>query len=145
MLSSFHRKWFMFLAKSAVLSASLVSAFQSNSFISTTNAIAHFPPTYTHLASSTNNQQDDIPTIIQSHVLLKLYPAILAYKQTYGHPNIPLGSEDGKRCKTVRRLGFQNKLNPDEVNLLTQLGFRWNSFEDTYTECDFDEMRAKVK
>ena len=36
-------------------------------------------------------------------------------------------------------------MSPDEVNLLTDLGFRFNSFEDVYTECDFDEMLEKLK
>ncbi|KAL7503983.1 hypothetical protein ACHAXN_003190 [Cyclotella atomus] len=69
---------------------------------------------------------------------------MLKHKSNYGNPNIPLGSEDGKRCKTLRRLAFQNKLTADEVELLTDLGFRWSSFEDVYTECDFDEMKSKL-
>lgn len=86
----------------------------------------------------------DIPSFIVSPVLSQVYPALLAHKDKYGNVNIPLGSSDGKRCKTLRRLHFQNKLTEEESNLLTELGFRFHSFEDVYYECDFGEMLSKL-
>jgi hypothetical protein len=124
------------------------SAFQTASPIHVlqTNSPALFP--FCAAASSNIKEDPDdssIPSYIQSPVLAKVYPALLSHKSKFGNPNIPLGSENGKRCKTLRRLHFQNKLSPDEVNLLTDLGFRFNSFEDVYTECDFNEMLEKLK
>lgn len=86
----------------------------------------------------------EIPLFIKSPVLSQVYPALVSHKEKYGNPNIPLGSTDGKRCKTLRRLHFQNKLSDDEVALLTDMGFRFHSFEDVYYECDFDEMLGKL-
>lgn len=86
----------------------------------------------------------DIPSVIVSPVLSQVYPALVAHKETYGNPNIPLGSTDGKRCKTLRRLHFQNKLTEAEATLLTEMGFLFHSFEDVYYECDFDEMLGKL-
>jgi hypothetical protein len=108
------------------------------------------PPAYKHHTLplsplfTTAKEDEEVPSIIQSPVLQKVYPALLSHQRTYGHPNISLGTENGKRCKTLRRLAFQNKLSVDEISLLTDLGFRWNSFEDVYTECDFEEMRQKA-
>mmetsp|Transcript_25843 Transcript_25843/g.44142 ORF Transcript_25843/g.44142 Transcript_25843/m.44142 type:complete len:277 (-) Transcript_25843:1506-2336(-) len=86
----------------------------------------------------------NVPSFVASPVLAQVYPALIAHIKEYGNPNIPLGSTDGKRCKTLRRLHFQNKLTDDEVAHLTELGFRFHSFEDVYYECDFDEMLAKL-
>ena len=85
-----------------------------------------------------------IPPFIASPVLEQVYPALIAHKDKYGNPNIPLGSADGKRCDTLRRLHFQNKLTEEEAAHLTDLGFRFHSFEDVYYECDFDEMLQKL-
>lgn len=89
-------------------------------------------------------KSDDIPSFVVSPVLAQVYPALIAHKAKYGNPNIPLGSTDGKRCKTLRRLHFQNKLSDEEAAHLTELGFRFHSFEDVYYECDFDEMLGKL-
>lgn len=129
-----------FLVVSTVL-ITASSAFQTISVVLSRRSFA------TSLSFSV--QEDDarpqqLPSFIQSPVLAKVYPAILAHNQKHGNPNIPLGSENGKRCKTLRRLAFQNKLTSDELEILTEMGFRWNSFEDVYTECDFDEMREKL-
>ena len=56
----------------------------------------------------------------------------------YGNPNIPLGSTDGKKCKTLRRMAFENKLTKEEIELLKGLNFRLNSLEEIYDEADFD-------
>mmetsp|Transcript_21667 Transcript_21667/g.35745 ORF Transcript_21667/g.35745 Transcript_21667/m.35745 type:complete len:266 (+) Transcript_21667:102-899(+) len=85
-----------------------------------------------------------IPPFVTSPVLEQVYPALIAHKGKYGNPNIPLGSADGKRCKTLRRLHFQNKLTGEEAAHLTDLGFRFHSFEDVYYECDFEEMLQKL-
>lgn len=85
-----------------------------------------------------------VPPFVVSPVLEQVYPALIAHKDKYGNINIPLGSADGKRCKTLRRLHFQNKLTEEEAAHLTDLGFRFHSFEDVYYECDFDEMLQKL-
>jgi hypothetical protein len=99
------------------------------------------------VSSSPNDAEgavDQLPSFIVSPVLALVYPALIAHNEKYGNPNIPLGSTDGKRCATLRRLHFQNKLSEDESNLLTVLGFRFHSFEDVYYENDFDEMLGKL-
>lgn len=98
-------------------------------------------------ASSPSEESEStivIPSVVVSPVLAQVYPALLAHKEKHGNPNIPLGSTDGKRCKTLRRLHFQNMLTEDESSLLAELGFRFHSFEDVYYECDFDEMLFKL-
>jgi hypothetical protein len=64
----------------------------------------------------------------------------LDYKQTYGHPNIPLGSKEGRQCQTLRRLHIQTKLTPEEVAWLDALGFTFHSLEDVYKDVDFDVL-----
>lgn len=98
-------------------------------------------------AASSPRDEDkpvNIPSFIASPVLTQVYPALVAHKAKFGNPNIPLGSTDGKRCKTLRRLHFQNKLTEAEAALLTEMGFVFHSFEDVYHECDFDEMLGKL-
>jgi hypothetical protein len=91
---------------------------------------------------------DDISSsssIISSHpVLSQVYPALLDYKQKYGHPNIPLGSKEGKQCQTLRRLHIQQKLSDQQVELLTDLGFYWHSLEDVYQTSDFDVLFQRL-
>jgi hypothetical protein len=85
-----------------------------------------------------------VPPFVVTPLLEQVYPALILHKNKYGNPNIPLGSADGKRCKTLRRLHFQNKITEEETAHLTDLGFRFHSFEDVYYECDFDEMLRKL-
>jgi len=94
--------------------------------------------------SEENESTIAIPSMIVSPVLAQVYPALIAHNEKHGNPNIPLGCTDGKRCKTLRRLHFQNMLTEDETNLLSEMGFRFHSFEDVYYECDFDEMLFKL-
>ncbi|KAL7542780.1 hypothetical protein ACHAXR_013122 [Thalassiosira sp. AJA248-18] len=94
--------------------------------------------------SSDAEETIDIPAFVKSPVLSLVYPALIAHKEKFGNPNIPLGSADGKRCNTLRRLHFQNKLSEEEAALLEGLGFRFHSFEDVYYENDFDEMLGKL-
>jgi hypothetical protein len=84
-------------------------------------------------------------TIISSNpVLSQVYPSLIEYKEKYGHPNIPLGSKEGKQCQTLRRLHVQEKLSEDQVKLLTDLGFYWHSLEDVYKTSDFDELYGRL-
>ena len=85
-----------------------------------------------------------LPSCIQSPVLKLAYPALVAHNEKYGNPNIPLGSTDGKRAKTLRRLAFQKKLSPEEMNLLDNLNFRLNSLEDVYEEANFDDCLQRL-
>ena len=86
----------------------------------------------------------ETPSCISSPVLLQIYPALIAHKQQYGNPNIPLGTVEGKKCKTLRRLAFQKKLSQEEISLLEEMGFRFNSLEDVYQEADFDECLERL-
>lgn len=98
-------------------------------------------------AASSPNDEDktiNIPSFVVSPVLAQVYPALISHKDKFGNPNIPLGSTDGKRCKTLRRLHFQNKLTEEEATHLADMGFLFHSFEDVYYECDFDEMLGKL-
>jgi len=85
-----------------------------------------------------------IPPFITSPVLQLVYPALVAHNVNFNNPNIPLGSADGKRCKTLRRLHFQEKLTDEEVEHLTEIGFRFHSFEDVYYENEFEDMFKKL-
>lgn len=82
--------------------------------------------------------------VISSPVLKQVYPEILKYMDQYGHPNIPLGSKEGRQCQTLRRLHIQNKLTPEEVEWLDSLGFTWHSLEEVYKYADFDELFQRL-
>ena len=84
------------------------------------------------------------PEFIKSPVLQQVYPDLIINIEKYGHPNIPLGTEAGRYCKTLRRLATQKKLTEDEMHLLESLGFRFNSFEDIYKEADFDDCLCRL-
>ena len=90
--------------------------------------------------NNNNNNKVVEVTTFESPVLQQLYPALLKHKETYGNPNIPLGSKEGRQCQTLRRLHIQNKLTGEEVAWLESLGFTFHSLEDVYKYADFDEM-----
>jgi hypothetical protein len=124
---------------------SAVSAFVARSHRpSCTGCRSRSPTTTLLLAVNTPNNNSNIPSFITSPVLRQLYPELMQYKETYGHVNIPLGSTPGRQCQTLRRLHIQNKLTPDEVQLLTDLNFRFSSLEDVYYETDFDDMLQRL-
>lgn len=79
-----------------------------------------------------------------SPVLQNLYPALLAWKADYGHPNIPLGTSEGRQCATLRRLHIQKKLTEEEVLWLEELGFMFHSLEDVYHDVDFNALFARL-
>eukprot|EP00560_Eucampia_antarctica_P007314 CAMPEP_0197828652 /NCGR_PEP_ID=MMETSP1437-20131217/5185_1 /TAXON_ID=49252 ORGANISM="Eucampia antarctica, Strain CCMP1452" /NCGR_SAMPLE_ID=MMETSP1437 /ASSEMBLY_ACC=CAM_ASM_001096 /LENGTH=211 /DNA_ID=CAMNT_0043429943 /DNA_START=379 /DNA_END=1014 /DNA_ORIENTATION=+ len=62
----------------------------------------------------------------------------------FGNPNIPMGNIDGKRCQTLRRLAFQKKLSEEEIELLTEMKFRFNTLEEVYEEADFDDCLRRL-
>jgi Helicase associated domain len=84
---------------------------------------------------------------IVSPVLYQLYPELLQYKKQYGHANIPLGSEAGRKCNTLRRLRIQEKLSISDIELLDSLQFTWHSFEDVYIQQKehFDDFILRLK
>ncbi len=86
----------------------------------------------------------EIPDFVTTIVLKQVFPAMVKHNLEYGNPNIPLGSADGKKLKTLRRLAFQNKLSEREVELLESMNFRFNSLEDIYKEADFDECLQRL-
>ena len=91
-------------------------------------------------------REDDVRTeeSFTSPVLKQVYPKLLEWKETYGHPNIPLGSSEGRKCRTLRRLHIQKKLTDKEVEWLDDLGFTFHSLEDVYKDADFDELFARL-
>lgn len=95
-------------------------------------------------ANDIANSEQKVPSFVQSPVLQKAYPAMIAHMENYGNPNIPLGNPDGKRCQTLRRLAFQKKLIDEEINLLTEMGFRFNTLEEVYEEADFDDCLQRL-
>lgn len=87
---------------------------------------------------------EDVPDFVTSPVLKQVYPSLMKHIKQYGNPNIPLGSIDGRNCKTIRRLAFEKKLNEKEMNFLQKINFRFNSFEDVYQEANFDECFERM-
>lgn len=81
---------------------------------------------------------------ISSPVLLNVYSALVEHNQTHGHPNIPLGSAEGRACDVLRRLAIQGKLTEPELELLKELTFRFHSLEDVYSHVDFDELLQRL-
>lgn len=79
-----------------------------------------------------------------SPVLKRVYPKLLEWKAQYGHPNIPLGSSEGRQCQTLRRMHIQKKLTDEEVDWLDSLGFVFHSLEDVYKDVCFDELFARL-
>jgi hypothetical protein len=93
------------------------------------------------LSLSSVDSTDQVDAIVASHpVLQKVYPALLKHIELYGHPNIPLGSPEGKACETLRRV----QLPPAVVNLLDGLNFRWESLENAYDTSDFDTLFQRL-
>lgn len=88
--------------------------------------------------------ETNLPRCINVSVLEQVYPSLLKWRDEYGHPNIPLGTPEGRMCQTLRRLQIQQKLSDDEVKLLEDIGFRFASLEDVYHEFDFDAMLEKL-
>jgi len=80
----------------------------------------------------------------KSPVLIKHCGEILEWKDTYGHPNIPLKNDGGKACQVLRKLRVQNKLTDDEVEWLEEIGFRFHSLEDVYRFADFDKLLERL-
>eukprot|EP00980_Cylindrotheca_fusiformis_P014958 scaffold4095_cov117-Cylindrotheca_fusiformis.AAC.15 len=79
-----------------------------------------------------------------SPVLKQVYPKLLDWKEKYGHPNIPLGSSEGRQCQTLRRLHIQQKLTAAEIEWLDSLGFIFHSLEDVYQDVSFEELFGRM-
>lgn len=84
------------------------------------------------------------PSSFDSPVLRQVYPALVAFKQRFGHVNIPLGSTDGRKCETLRRLQVQGKLSDADVAALDALRFRWHSLEDVYRTVNFSDLYTRL-
>eukprot|EP00934_Nitzschia_sp_Nitz4_P008549 Nitzschia sp. Nitz4//scaffold6_size259037//127683//128396//NITZ4_001076-RA/size259037-processed-gene-0.74-mRNA-1//-1//CDS//3329556899//8539//frame0 len=109
----------------------------STSILVTPRLLEHQP-----LPASTGSPPPElIPT---TPILQRVQPKILEYFQQYGHPNIPLGTAEGRQCNALRRLKVQQKLAPEEEAWLEGMGFTWHSYEDVYQQGDFDELFAKL-
>jgi len=125
-----------------------ILSLQKQGFASNNNNRPLFEPlfvTSSTPSSSSTRLDDDIST--KQPLLKTLYPKLLAYKERYGTPNIPIETgEDGRQCQQLRRLHVQQKLQPSEVELLENLGFIFQlSLEDLYWDADFDIMFRRLQ
>jgi hypothetical protein len=84
------------------------------------------------------------PSSFDSPVLKQVYPALISFKQRFGHVNIPLGSSDGRKCETLRRLQIQGKLSQKDFEALDELRFRWHSLEDVYHTVNFADLYKRL-
>lgn len=85
-----------------------------------------------------------LPDFIETIVLKDVYSALVSFRTQYGHPNIPLGTVDGRKCEILRRMQRQGKLPSKEVFLLKEMGFRFDSLEDIYDKADFDVICERL-
>jgi len=87
---------------------------------------------------------DELKKRLASPVLKKHCRELLQWKETYGHPNIPLKYDGGNACQVLRRLHVQKKLKDADVEWLEEIGFRFHSLEDVYRFADFDTMIGRL-
>ena len=78
--------------------------------------------------------------LFKSPILKQTCGKLLEWKETYGHPNIPLKNDGGNACQVLRRLHIQKKLTSEEVWWLEEIGFRFHSLEEVYRFADFDTL-----
>jgi hypothetical protein len=110
--------------------------------IAASNAFIGMPQRHWHTTFLCCTSQE--PSCVESPVLKQVYPYLIQHIEEYGNPNIPLGTSQGRQCETLRRLQTQQKLTPDEVSLLEEMGFRFDSLEDVYHKTDFTEMITRL-
>ena len=80
----------------------------------------------------------------KSPVLKQHCGELLEWKETYGHPNIPLKYDGGNACQILRRLHVQKKLSDSDVEWLEEIGFRFHSLEDVYRFANFDDLLDRL-
>lgn len=132
------------LAKSAFLVTPPKPYYSSRVLVLQKKSKCNYFSTSNHKDLNEHDIADGVPDVVTSPVLQQVYPSLIKHIQQYGHPNIPLGSIDGRNCKTIRRLAFEKKLTEEEMNLLQKMSFRFNNFEDVYHEADFDECFERL-
>ncbi len=96
---------------------------------------------------SAEGRQADIVQLtnrFSSPVLKQNFEKLLEWKETYGHPNVPLKNDGGNACQVLRRLHVQKKLTAEEVEWLEEIGFRFHSLEDVYRFADFDALLDRL-
>ena len=111
------------------------------------SVLLYYRPEHDSPQEQQPEEQEKEETILEfaSPVLQKLYPSLLSYKERYGHPNIPLGTKEGRACDTIRRLHIQNKLqDKPDIEFLNNIGFRFHSLEDVYKYSDFDDLFTRL-
>jgi len=94
--------------------------------------------------SNSASENDAFAMQFDSPVLKQVYRDMIEYKSEFGHPNIPLGSPEGRLCKTLRRLHIQNKLSDSDVAWLDGMGFTFHSLEEVYYDVDFEELLQRL-
>ena len=93
----------------------------------------------------TQSEKFVVPDVVENDVLKQVYGAMLLHRQEFGNPNIPLGTVEGKKCKTIRSLYQKKKLTDGEVELLMKIGFNFSDLENVYHEADFDDIVRRLK
>ena len=79
------------------------------------------------------------------------FESLLAYKEKYGHPNIPQKRHQDKRTPLMswicrqRQLFKDNNLSQERINLLESIGFSWNIREILWDENFEKLLRFKEK
>lgn len=90
-----------------------------------------------------SKESEDTDVSMDSVVLQNIYPSLLEYIEQYGHPNIPLGTTQGRACHTLRRLKIQGKLTDNDADILLNLGFRF-TFDNIYEDMHFEEILGRL-
>eukprot|EP00586_Coscinodiscus_wailesii_P002406 CAMPEP_0172478398 /NCGR_PEP_ID=MMETSP1066-20121228/2346_1 /TAXON_ID=671091 /ORGANISM="Coscinodiscus wailesii, Strain CCMP2513" /LENGTH=263 /DNA_ID=CAMNT_0013237949 /DNA_START=22 /DNA_END=810 /DNA_ORIENTATION=+ len=128
--------------------ASTTHAFHANSVFGLATSTGHHRQLIQIYYADSNNDElasaVDIPPEIQQPVLRQLYPALIKNIAQYGHPNIPLGTSDGKKCKVLRRLYLENKLTSEEIQILKNINFVFGDIEDVYKNSNFDDTLGRL-
>jgi len=133
------------MGKVSLLSIAVVAAIHcssTNAFVVSSGPLSLTRTSRLDYGRELNSEKNNL--VISSPVLKQVYPELLKYIEKYGHPNIPLGTKEGRQCVTLRRLHIQNKLTSDEVTWLDSLGFTWHSLEDVYRYANFDELFERL-
>jgi superfamily II DNA or RNA helicase len=68
-----------------------------------------------------------------------MFSELLAYKATYGHVNVPQGSQLGAWINTQRQARKKNSVSQEQLKQLDEIGFVWHPFESQW-ESKFGEL-----
>uniref|UniRef100_A0A7S1FPT5 Helicase-associated domain-containing protein n=1 Tax=Corethron hystrix TaxID=216773 RepID=A0A7S1FPT5_9STRA len=97
------------------------------------------------MSSSPHTDIDPLNLPAPDHLMLaQALPYMVDFFEEYGHANIPLGSVDGRRCSTLRRLHHAGKLSPTDHHILSNLNFQFDAFTFDPEEIDFFSLLNRL-